>query len=85
MRPIPEINSKDVAARNRAEREALNTPLQGTAADLMKLAMVRLDARLRREPLRTRMILTVHDELVCEAPEEELASNAAPAITSLNP
>ncbi len=78
LRPIPEINSKDVAARNRAEREAMNTPLQGTAADLMKLAMVKLHARLRREKLRTRMILTVHDELVCEAPEDEL--NAARGI-----
>ena len=73
MRPIPEINSKDVAARNRAEREAMNTPLQGTAADLIKRAMVKLHARLEREQLRTRIILTVHDELVCEAPEEELS------------
>ena len=72
LRPIPEINSKDVAARNRAEREAMNTPLQGTAADLMKLAMVTLQARLRREKVRTRMILTVHDELVFESPEDEL-------------
>ncbi len=74
LRPIPEINSKDVAARNRAEREAMNTPLQGTAADLMKLAMVKLHARLKGEKLRTRVILTVHDELVCEAPEEELGA-----------
>jgi DNA polymerase-1 len=72
LRPIPEINSKDVAARNRAEREAMNTPLQGTAADLLKLAMVKAQARLKREKLRTRMILTVHDELVFEAPEDEL-------------
>jgi len=73
LRPIPEINSKDVAARNRAEREAMNTPLQGTAADLLKLAMVKAQARVRRENMRTRMILTVHDELVFEAPEDELA------------
>ncbi|MBZ5544905.1 MAG: DNA polymerase I, partial [Acidobacteriia bacterium] len=72
LRPIPEINSKDVAARNRAEREAMNTPLQGTAADLLKLAMVKVQARLHSEKLRTRMILTVHDELVFEAPEDEL-------------
>ena len=72
LRPIPEINSKDVAARNRAEREAMNTPLQGTAADLMKLAMVKLHARLSRERMQTRIILTVHDELVCESPEDEL-------------
>jgi DNA polymerase-1 len=72
LRPIPEINSKDVPARNRAEREAMNTPLQGTAADLLKLAMVKVQARLHHENLRTRMILTVHDELVFEAPEDEL-------------
>ncbi len=72
LRPMPEINSTDVQARNRAEREAMNTPLQGTAADLMKLAMVKAQARLKREQMQTRMILTVHDELVFEAPEREL-------------
>ena len=72
LRPIPDINSKDIPARNRAEREAMNTPLQGTAADLMKLAMVKLHARLKRGRLRSRIILTVHDELVCEAPESEV-------------
>jgi DNA polymerase-1 len=72
LRPIPEIQSADVQARNRAEREAMNTPLQGTAADLMKLAMVKTQARLKREQMQTRMILTVHDELVFEAPEAEL-------------
>jgi len=72
LRPIPEINSPDAPARNRAEREAMNTPLQGTAADLMKLAMVKVHARLRQEKMRTRMILTVHDELVFEVPEAEL-------------
>ena len=72
LRPIPEINSRDVPSRNRAEREAMNTPLQGTAADLMKLAMVKVQSRLHREKLRSRMILTVHDELVFEAPEAEL-------------
>jgi DNA polymerase-1 len=73
LRPIPEINSQDAPARNRAEREAMNTPLQGTAADLMKLAMVKVHARLQQESMRTRIILTVHDELVFEAPEAELA------------
>jgi DNA polymerase-1 len=72
LRPTPEIHSADVQARNRAEREAMNTPLQGTAADLMKLAMVKVQARLKRERMQTRMILTVHDELVFEAPEAEL-------------
>ena len=72
LRPIPEINSQDVPSRNRAEREAMNTPLQGTAADLLKLAMVKAHARLASETMQTRMILTVHDELVFEAPEAEL-------------
>ena len=72
LRPIPEISSNDATSRNRAEREAMNTPLQGTAADLLKLAMVKVQARLRQEKLETRMILTVHDELVFEAPEAEL-------------
>jgi DNA polymerase I len=72
LRPIPDISSRDVPARNRAEREAMNTPLQGTAADLLKLAMVKVHARLKREGLRTRMILTVHDELVFEAPQSEI-------------
>jgi DNA polymerase I len=74
MRPIPEINSQDTMARNRAEREAMNTPLQGTAADLLKLAMVKTHERLKREKLKTRMILTVHDELVFESPEAEVDS-----------
>jgi len=72
LRPIPEINSRDVMTRNRAEREAMNTPLQGTAADLLKLAMVKAHTRLQRERLQTRMILTVHDELVFEAPGAEV-------------
>jgi DNA polymerase-1 len=72
LRPIPEINSQDAPARNRAEREAMNTPVQGTAADLMKLAMIKVHMRLQREKMRTRMLLTVHDELVFEAPEAEL-------------
>jgi DNA polymerase-1 len=72
MRPMPEINSQDNMARNRAEREAMNTPLQGTAADLLKLAMVKTHDRLKQEKLKTRMILTVHDELVFESPEAEV-------------
>ena len=54
-----------------AENVAINTPIQGTAADLIKLAMIRIDERLRREGLGTRMIIQVHDELVLEVPEEE--------------
>lgn len=68
---LPDINSKNPAARLAAERMARNAPIQGTAADIMKIAMVRLDERLRREGLASRMVLTVHDELVLEVPEAE--------------
>ena len=72
VRPIPEINSAQVNLRNFAERTAMNTPLQGTAADLIKLAMIEIDRRLAEEDFRTRMILQVHDELLFEGPESEL-------------
>jgi DNA polymerase-1 len=66
-RPVPEINAKRYGVRMYAERIVRNTPIQGTAADLMKLAMLRVDAELRRARLDAPMILTVHDELVFEA------------------
>ena len=71
-RPIPEITSPQVNLRNLAERTALNTPLQGTAADLIKLAMIHIDRELAAQKFRARMILQVHDELLFEAPPEEL-------------
>ena len=71
IRPIPEINSPQMQLRNFAERTALNSPLQGTAADLIKLAMIAIDDRLRDEKLAARMILQVHDELLFEAPVKE--------------
>jgi DNA polymerase-1 len=71
IRPIPEINSPQVQLRNFAERTALNSPLQGTAADLIKLAMIRIDERLRQEKFDARMILQVHDELLFEAAPDE--------------
>lgn len=72
VRPIPEINSSQPAMRGLAERTALNTPVQGTAADLMKLAMIDVDRRLSEAKLRAKMILQVHDELLFEAPEKEM-------------
>ncbi|HEV2314279.1 MAG TPA: DNA polymerase I [Candidatus Acidoferrales bacterium] len=72
IRPIPEINSPQPNLRNFAERTAMNTPLQGTAADLIKLAMIQIDRRLIAETFRTRMILQVHDELLFEGATEEL-------------
>jgi DNA polymerase-1 len=72
VRPIPDINSKNFNLRGFAERTAVNTPLQGTAADLIKLAMIRIDAAIRERELKSRMTLQVHDELVFEVPEPEL-------------
>jgi len=72
VRPIPDINSKNANLRGFAERTAVNTPLQGTAADLIKIAMIRIDAALREQRLKSRMTLQVHDELVFEVPENEI-------------
>ena len=71
IRPIPEINSPQVQLRNFAERTALNSPLQGTAADLIKMAMISIEARLKKEKLAAKMILQVHDELLFELPVKE--------------
>jgi len=72
IRPIPDINSKNANQRGFAERTAVNTPLQGTAADLIKVAMIRIDAALQERGLKSRMTLQVHDELVFEVPEKEV-------------
>ena len=73
-RPIPDINSKNANMRGFAERTATNTPLQGTAADLIKLAMIRLHDELHARKLKSRMTLQVHDELVFEVPLDEVAT-----------
>ena len=72
IRPIPDINNNNHNLRARAEREAINAPIQGTAADLVKMAMIRVYNRLQRERLGARMILQVHDELLLEVPDAEV-------------
>ena len=75
-RALPELAASNFQTRSFGERVALNMPIQGTAADIMKLAMVRVDERLRREGLRGRLILQVHDELIVECPEDEAERTA---------
>ncbi len=76
-RPIAGIKNTTGRNRNLAERTAVNTVIQGSAADLIKMAMIKIDRRLRAGALQARMILQIHDELVFEAPEGEIASLAA--------
>ena len=71
IRPIPELKSKNFMQRSFGERAAMNSPIQGTAADIMKIAMNRVYARLRREVPEARLILQIHDELLVEAPEDQ--------------
>ncbi|MCK9432298.1 MAG: DNA polymerase I [Candidatus Omnitrophica bacterium] len=71
-RYIPEINSRNIALRQFAQRQAVNTPIQGTASDLIKLAMIRIAALLKERGLEAKMILQVHDELVFDLPASEL-------------
>ena len=77
-RALPELKSSNFNMRSFGERVALNMPIQGTAADIIKLAMVRVHSRLAREGLETRLIMQVHDELIVERPEEE-----APRVEAL--
>ena len=71
IRPLPELRAADFNTRSFGERVALNMPIQGTAADIMKLAMIRVGERLEREALEAKLVLQVHDELIVECPEGE--------------
>jgi len=71
IRPIPGINDRNGNVRGRAEREAINMPIQGTSSDIVKIAMLQVDEALRRENLQARMVMQVHDELLVEAPADE--------------
>ena len=76
-RPLRDIASRNATLRAAAERIAVNTPVQGTAADVAKLAMVRVHAALRARGLAARLILQIHDELLLEVPEREVAEVSA--------
>ena len=71
-RQIPELHASNPALRGAGERMAINMPIQGTAADIVKIAMIRLDRRLRDEGFRARILLQVHDELLLEVPRDEV-------------
>ena len=78
LRRLPDINSKNFQVRMESERQAMNTPVQGSAADLIKKAMIDVDAELVRQKMASRLILQIHDELLLEVPEAE--SEAAMAL-----
>ena len=72
-RPVPEISSSNFMQRSFGERIAMNSPIQGTAADIMKIAMLRVDKALKEEKLKAKLLLQIHDELLIEAPVAEAA------------
>jgi len=82
IRLLTDIDSSNINVRQAAERTAINTPIQGSAADLIKLAMIKIDSALRDRKLKSAMLLSVHDELVFEVPPEEL-DTVPPLVKSI--
>jgi DNA polymerase-1 len=82
-RYIPDINSKNATVRSLAERNAVNAPIQGTSADIIKLAMVAIDRRMQAEGFRSAMVLQIHDELLFEVLPEELESLTALVVKEM--
>ena len=77
-RPVPELKSTNFMQHSFGERVAMNSPIQGTAADIIKIAMIRVDNALKKQGLRSRIVLQVHDELIVECPKED-----SPAVSQL--
>ena len=71
-RTLRDISSRNATARQAAERDAINTPVQGTAADMIKIAMVRVDRALKKAGLKAKMVLQIHDELLFDVPRDEV-------------
>ncbi|MEX2081865.1 MAG: DNA polymerase, partial [Dehalococcoidia bacterium] len=84
-RYLPAVSSTNFQVRGAAEREAINMPIQGTAADIIKLAMIRVDREMQEKAYCSRMILQVHDELIFECPADEADTIAAMALRLMPP
>ena len=82
-RYLPDIGARNATVRSLAERNAVNAPIQGTSADIIKLAMIQVAARLRQEGFKSRMVLQIHDELLFEVVPEELDSLSALVVREM--
>jgi DNA polymerase-1 len=83
-RPLPDINNRNRTIKAAAQRVAVNTPIQGTGADIIKRAMLEVDRRLRESSLTARLILQVHDELILECPRDEVGAVKALVMEAMS-